>query len=62
MVKGEASGYMQAQLARIRRLAASMPILEHFEVSEAVPFIHRISGDAVHASGADGPTAPWPGG
>lgn len=38
MVKGEANGYMRAQLARIRPLAASTPILEHFEVSEAVPF------------------------
>ena len=60
MVKGEADGYMQTQLARIRRLAASTPVLEHFEVSEAVPFIPHISGDAVRASGADDPAAPWP--
>ena len=57
MVKGEANGYMQTQLARIRRLAASTPALEHFEVSEAVPFIPDVSGDGVHASGADDPAA-----
>ena len=60
MVKGEADGYIQAQRVRLRRLAASTPVVEHFEVSEAVPFIPHISAGAVRASGADDPAAPWP--
>ncbi len=49
MVQGEADGYMQSQLAHIRRLAANRPTLEHFEVSEVVPFNRRISGETVLA-------------
>ena len=49
MVKGEADGYMKTQFARIRRLAASTPSLEHFEVSDAAPFHSCIPGDAVLA-------------
>ena len=62
MVKGEANGYMQAQLARLRRLAANTPVLEHFEVSDAVPFSYHISADAAPASADDSLAGPLPSG
>ncbi|MBV9852704.1 MAG: hypothetical protein JO250_23845 [Armatimonadetes bacterium] len=62
MLRGEATGYQQAQRARIQRLAADTPTREQFEVSEAVPFSRHTSGDAVPASACVAPSGPPPSG